>query len=102
MEDLQKSESKEANHGWAWFWMIIAVLYSISPVDIIPDVIPVAGWVDDILGLGTAAVNLLQSYTAQSNAFMSSVLKIVKYILICVGVIAVGVISILAVLVYKL
>jgi hypothetical protein len=41
-------------------WVVIAlcVLYVISPIDVIPDVIPVLGWGDDVvaglLGLTTA------------------------------------------------
>lgn len=39
--------------------LILALLYIISPIDLIPDVIPVVGWIDDVvvgLGAGTAAV----------------------------------------------
>jgi len=31
------------------FILIILVLYIISPIDFIPDVIPVIGWIDDII-----------------------------------------------------
>jgi len=36
----------------------IVLLYIISPIDAIPDVIPVIGWLDDVavLGLGIAAL----------------------------------------------
>lgn len=35
-----------------------AVAYAVSPIDAVPDVIPVVGWLDDlgVLGLATAAV----------------------------------------------
>ena len=39
--------------------LILALLYIISPIDLIPDAIPVAGWVDDLavgIGAGTAAL----------------------------------------------
>ena len=32
----------------------MAVLYVISPVDLIPDVLPVIGWLDDVGVLGLA------------------------------------------------
>lgn len=33
------------------------LLYLVSPIDLIPDVLPVVGWVDDLLGiLGAATV----------------------------------------------
>jgi uncharacterized membrane protein YkvA (DUF1232 family) len=39
-------------------WVMISVtgllaLYIISPIDLIPDVIPVAGWIDDVVALIT-------------------------------------------------
>jgi uncharacterized membrane protein YkvA (DUF1232 family) len=30
---------------------LLALLYVLSPVDLIPDVIPVVGWTDDLLAL---------------------------------------------------
>ena len=39
--------------------LILALLYILSPVDLIPDVIPVIGWVDDAaVALGAGAVAL--------------------------------------------
>jgi DnaJ like chaperone protein len=31
----------------AWVWIIIAILYILSPYDLLPDFIPVRGWIDD-------------------------------------------------------
>lgn len=81
--------------------MCIAVLYSISPIDIVPDFIPIAGWADDILTLGTAGLNLIQSYTAESNAALSSIVKTLKYILLFGGIIIVLILVLIALLVYK-
>ena len=39
--------------------ILLAVLYIVSPVDFIPDVIPVVGWADDVLvGVGAGALCL--------------------------------------------
>ena len=39
--------------------IVLAVLYIISPIDFIPDVIPVVGWVDDVaVGVGAGALCL--------------------------------------------
>ena len=39
--------------------LILALLYIISPIDLIPDVIPVVGWIDDlVVALGAGAVAL--------------------------------------------
>lgn len=95
---LQQSSS---GNGWAWFWMVVSVLYTVSPIDIVPDFIPVAGWADDILGIGTAGLNLIQSYTAESNAALSSIVKMLKIILLVGGIIIVLVLVLIALLVYK-
>ncbi len=55
---------------WDWFagrfdWQpmrlfaaaIIGIAYLVSPIDIVPDVIPLAGWIDDIM-VATAVVRL--------------------------------------------
>jgi uncharacterized membrane protein YkvA (DUF1232 family) len=39
--------------------LLLAVLYVVSPIDAIPDVIPVIGWLDDIGVLGLAATMLI-------------------------------------------
>lgn len=31
----------------AWFWIVIAILYILSPYDLLPDFIPIRGWIDD-------------------------------------------------------
>jgi uncharacterized membrane protein YkvA (DUF1232 family) len=45
--------------GFVTFILIMALLYIISPIDLVPDVIPVVGWADDVaVGLGAGAVAL--------------------------------------------
>ena len=31
-------------YGW---WVIISIVYIISPIDLLPDMIPIIGWTDD-------------------------------------------------------
>ena len=35
---------------WIVLILVLALLYIISPVDVVPDPIPVVGWVDDVAG----------------------------------------------------
>ena len=35
---------KEESHIGAWILMGLALLYTFSPIDILPDVIPIFGW----------------------------------------------------------
>jgi uncharacterized membrane protein YkvA (DUF1232 family) len=45
--------------GFITLILILALLYIISPIDAIPDFIPVVGWADDVLvGVGAGAAAL--------------------------------------------
>lgn len=58
--------------------VIIAVIYTVLPVDIIPDVIPVIGWLDD-LGIDVTALIiafLKFSFTNSSDSITDSNEKI--------------------------
>ncbi|MFO0597963.1 MAG: DUF1232 domain-containing protein [Myxococcaceae bacterium] len=44
--------------GWKKVLGVLAVLYAISPIDLVPDTIPVIGWLDD-LGLLSVAFGLI-------------------------------------------
>ncbi|MCL2800124.1 MAG: YkvA family protein [Endomicrobia bacterium] len=46
----------------AWVFLIFAIIYTISPVDLIPDAIPVVGWFDDALINLAAILNLIIRY----------------------------------------
>ena len=70
--DLGRRLAVEAHAAWLaardprvpWFARVLAVAvaaYALSPIDLIPDVIPVLGWIDDliIVPLGLLAVRRL-------------------------------------------
>lgn len=69
--------------GAATIWKALAVViamlaavYGASPVDVVPDSIPVAGWLDDIGVLAIAGLNFYQQFAKDQN---SPVVKLVKY-----------------------
>lgn len=95
-------QQTSSGHGWAWFWMCLAGLYSISPIDMVPDFIPLAGWSDDVLTLLTAGLNLIQSYIDDSNSALASIVKMLKYIILIGGAIIVLILAIIAILVYNI
>ncbi len=35
----------------AWIWIILALIYILSPYDLLPDFIPIRGWLDDLVVL---------------------------------------------------
>lgn len=96
-----ENQSKEVSHVGAWIGAILAGLYMVSPVDILPDVIPVAGWVDDLLITVTGGLNLIQSYVKEGNETLASILGMVKWVVIILGVIAIAIIALLVFVVYK-
>ena len=53
-------------------WAVLAgvLAYVICPIDVIPDFIPIAGWVDDAFILGTA-VAMLKKEITQFNDFLN-------------------------------
>ncbi len=42
-----------------WLLVTLSALYVLSPVDLIPDVIPIVGWLDDIGVLGFLVHSLM-------------------------------------------
>lgn len=69
-------------HAGAWLWIAVAVLYSIAPLDFVPDVIAPYGWVDDILVVAISIINLVQSYLMPKNEALAKIIKRIKWIVI--------------------
>ena len=93
-EDL---EEKKVSHVGAWIFGVIAAIYALSPVDILPDVIPVAGWVDDLLITVTGGLNLIQSYLKESNEHLAKIVKGIKWVIIVLGILIVAIIALVVV-----
>ena len=74
--------------GLAVFFVIMSMLYAVSPIDLAPDAIPVIGWLDDIGFLATAGMNAVQQFTKDQNSSMVKILKYTKWLLILATVIA--------------
>jgi uncharacterized membrane protein YkvA (DUF1232 family) len=51
MENQDRSLLKNPKSIAAIVFIILNLIYIISPIDFIPDFIPVIGWVDDIIAL---------------------------------------------------
>lgn len=100
MEETQVS-TRSGTTG-AWIWAILCGLYAISPIDIIPDVIPVVGWADDILAVVAGGLNLIQANLAQTNQTLAGILKFVKWVVIILGGLLVAVVALLGVAAYNI
>lgn len=69
-------------HAGAWVLIAVAVLYSIAPLDFVPDVITPYGWVDDILVVAISIINLVQSCLMPKNEALAKIIKRIKWIVI--------------------
>lgn len=97
----EEIEKKGVGAG-AWIGLILGILYAVSPVDILPDVVPVAGWVDDLVITGTGVLNFVQAKVGEANEMLASIVGIFKWILIVLGVIAILLIALIGGLIYKM
>lgn len=89
------------SHTGAWIWAIIGLLYGVSPIDVMPDFIPIAGWVDDIAITGAGIINLIQSYVKDTSETLSKILGLIKWVLLILGLILALILGLLGFIVYK-
>lgn len=80
-ETLSRGKSVSP-HAGAWVLIAVAVLYSIAPLDFIPDVITPYGWLDDIIIVVISLINLIQSYLMPKNEALAKIVKRIKWIVI--------------------
>ena len=85
----------------AWVLMVLCLLYGVSPVDIIPD-IPVVGQIDDLIILASGALNLVQRYMERADSSLTTVVKVVKWIVIALGAIVILLLALFAVAIVNL
>ena len=89
-----KGAEKEQN-GVPVVWKALSVLiamaalaYDLSPIDAVPDALPVLGWLDDFGFTTMAALNLYQQFAKDQGALTVRLAKYLKWMLIALVVIA--------------
>ncbi|PWJ37640.1 YkvA family protein [Fibrobacter succinogenes] len=87
-KDVAQTGAPKFKKVLAVIFMVIAVVYTVSPVDLSPDAIPIVGWLDDIGALLTAGVNAFQQFAKNQESFFIKILKYVKWFLVIGIVIA--------------
>ena len=101
-EDNTNNENKPAQPGiLPWIPLILAVIYTVSPVDLVPDVIPVLGWFEDALFLLVGGLNGIQNGVVEANSSIRKIIKFIKWGLLIIGVIGILIVVLLVVLVFK-
>lgn len=96
------TKNKPAKSGIKpWIPFILAVIYTVSPVDLVPDALPIAGWMEDGLFLIAGLLNWIQNGVLDDNSSLRKIIKFLKWGLLIVGIIGILIIILLAVLVFK-
>ena len=70
------NSNKPAQSGITpWIPLILALIYTVSPVDLVPDVIPIVGWFEDALLLIVGGLNGIQNGVLEANSSLRSIVK---------------------------
>lgn len=72
-------EEKQTNKIIPGIIAILGVLYGISPIDILPDFIPVAGWIDDLVITGGSLLHLGQAFAKDTSNSLATIIGFVKW-----------------------
>lgn len=94
--------TKESNKIAPIIIAILGVLYGVSPVDAVPDVVPVAGWIDDVVVVGGSLLNLAQAFVKDTNKSLATIIGMFKWALWLLGGILILLIILLGVTIYNL
>lgn len=84
-------EPQGKNVAWKAFSLVIALLalaYDLSPIDAIPDGIPVLGWLDDLCVTLVAALNMYQQFAKDQNSALVKLAKYIKWMLVALVIVA--------------
>lgn len=69
--------------GLSIVFLIVSLIYAfVLPIDVVPDVVPIAGWLDDMGLVAIAGLNVLQQYIQDQKSATVKIIKILKWILI--------------------
>ena len=87
-EVIEQKGASDFQKALAVFFVIMSMLYAVSPIDLAPDTIPVVGWLDDLGFLVTATMNAVQQFAKNQDSAMVKVLKYTKWLLVVATIIA--------------
>lgn len=77
-----KKNGINAKQVFSVIFMVVSVIYAISPIDLAPDAIPVVGWLDDVGLLMTTTMNAVQQFAKNQESFMVKILKYLKWFMV--------------------
>ena len=96
------NENQPASQGIKpWIPLILALLYTVSPIDLVPDFIPIVGWLEDALLVIVGGLNGIQNGVLEANSSLRTLIKFVKWGILIIGGIVILIVVLLVVLVLK-
>lgn len=96
------NENQPASKGIKpWIPLILALIYTVSPIDLVPDFIPIVGWLEDALLVIVGGLNGIQNGVLEANSSLRTLIKYLKWGLLIIGGIAILIVVLLVVLVFK-
>lgn len=97
----EPNKNKSLNSILSWVPFILALIYTISPVDFVPDVIPVAGWGEDVMFLIVSALHGIQNTVLDKDTSIYKIVKYIKWAAFIFSIILILILILLIVLVFK-
>lgn len=97
----EPNKNKSLNSILSWVPFILALIYTISPVDFVPDVIPVAGWGEYVMFLIVSALHGIQNTVLDKNTSIYKIVKYIKWAAFIFSIILILILILLIVLVFK-
>ncbi|WP_432632823.1 YkvA family protein [Brachyspira sp.] len=102
MSEYKEYDNKPASQGIKpWIPLILALIYTISPIDLVPDFIPIVGWLEDALFVIVGGLNGIQNGILDANSSLRTLINFVKWGILIIGGIAILIVVLLVVLVFK-
>ena len=91
----ERSDTKAVQNGVPIVWKALSILiamaavaYDLSPIDAVPDALPVLGWLDDVGFTVMAVLNAYQQFAKDQAALSVRLAKYVKWMMVAFIVIA--------------
>ncbi|HLS11218.1 MAG TPA: YkvA family protein [Flavobacteriaceae bacterium] len=83
-----------------WVWLVLALGYTLFPLDLVPDTFPILGWLDDLSILSAAILNLFQHYHEDTHKKLATILKYLKWLFLLFVVLLILILGLLGYLVF--
>lgn len=97
-----EKEIEKSNKTIPMILAVLGTLYGLSPIDFMPDIIPVAGWMDDLVVMGGSFLHIGQSFAQDTNQSLARLIGLVKWIVVILGGLLVAILGILGVSIYNI